>query len=155
MTFAFTDPLSNSGRLAPLYQLALLGEAPESFFSRAIFTYAHDNSIRAVADGLVDAAAVDSQVYEYLSLTEPDLVSKVKVVERWGPYGISPVAVNPNLDQELKARLREIFLGMDGNSQGRELLQRLLIDRFIVPDDSIYDSVREMRAYLREKGLTE
>jgi hypothetical protein len=44
---------------------------------------------------------------------------------------------------------------MDGDSQGRELLQRLLIDRFIVQDDSIYDSVREMRAYLREKGLTE
>jgi len=155
MTFAFTDPLSNSGRLAPLYQLALLGETPESFFSRAIFTYAHDNSIRAVADGLVDAAAVDSQVYEYLRLTEPDLVSRVKVVERWGPYGISPVAVNPNLDPELKTRLREVFLQMDGDSQGRELLQRLLIDRFIVPDDSIYDSVREMRAYLREKGLTE
>src|SRR3990172_203255 len=155
MTFAFTDPLSNSGRLAPLYQLALLGETPESFFSRAIFTYAHDNSIRAVADGLVDAAAVDSQVYEYLRLTEPDLVSRVKVVERWGPYGISPVAVNPNLDPELKTRLREVFLQMDGDSQGRELLQRLLHERFIVPDDSIYDSVREMRAYLREKGLTE
>jgi phosphonate transport system substrate-binding protein len=155
MTFAFTDPLSNSGRLAPLYQLALLGETPESFFSRAIFTYAHDNSIRAVADGLVDAAAVDSQVYEYLRLTDPDLMSKVKVVERWGPFGISPVVVNPNLDPELKARLREVFLEMDGDSQGRELLQRLLIDRFIVPDDSIYDSVRQMRAYLREKGLTE
>jgi len=155
MTFAFTDPLSNSGRLAPLYQLALLGEAPDSFFSRAIFTYAHDNSIRAVADGLVDAAAVDSQVYEYLSITEPDLANKVKVIERWGPFGISPVAVNPNLDPELKTRLREVFLQMEGDAQGRELLQRLLIDRFIVPDDSIYDSVREMRAYLREKGLTE
>ncbi len=155
MTFAFTDPLSNSGRLAPLYQLALLGQTPESFFSRTIFTYAHDNSIRAVADGLVDAAAVDSQVYEYLQITEPELVSKVKVIERWGPFGISPVVVNPHLDPELKARLREVFLGMDGDSQGRELLQRLLIDRFIVPDDSIYDSVRQMRTYLREKGLTE
>ena len=55
-TFAFSDPLSNSGRLVPVYQLALMGETPESFFGRYIFTYAHDNSIKAVAENLVDAA---------------------------------------------------------------------------------------------------
>ena len=36
VTFAFTDPLSNTGRLAPLYQLALIGESPDSFFNRTI-----------------------------------------------------------------------------------------------------------------------
>ncbi len=46
-SFAFSDPLSNSGRLAPIYQLALRGRNPESFFSQTIFTYSHDSSIRA------------------------------------------------------------------------------------------------------------
>lgn len=152
-TFAFSDPLSNTGRLAPLYQLALMEESPESFFSKSIFTYAHDSSIRAVADGIVDAAAVDSLVYDYLRITEPDVVARVKVIEKWGPYGIGPVVVNPNLDPQLKAQVRDIFLGMHEDQQGLELLQRLMVDRFVVVDDSIYDSVREMRAYLQERGM--
>lgn len=152
-TFAFSDPLSNTGRLVPLYQLALVDETPESFFSKSIFTYAHDSSIRAVADGIVDAAAVDSLVYDYLRITEPDVAAGVKVIEKWGPYGISPVVVNPNLDPQLKSQLRDIFLGMHEDQQGQQLLQQLMIDRFVVADDSIYDSVREMRAYLHERDV--
>jgi phosphonate transport system substrate-binding protein len=153
-TFAFSDPLSNTGRLAPVYQLALKGETPDSFFGRTIFTYAHDNSIRAVADGIVDAAAVDSLVYDYLRITEPDVVANIKVIEKWGPYGINPVVVNPNLDPQLKVQLRDLLLRMDEDKQGAELLQQLMVDRFVVVDDSIYDSVREMRAYLQERSIT-
>lgn len=152
-TFAFSDPLSNTGRLAPLYQLALRGETPDSFFSRSIFTYSHDNSIRAVAEGVVDAAAVDSLVYDYLPVTEPDMMAKIKVIEKWGPFGINPFVVNPGLDPALKTQLRNVFLNMDKDSRGQELLAEFMVDRFIVPDDSIYDSVREMRSYLQERGL--
>lgn len=154
-TIAFSDPLSNSGRLAPVYQLALLGETPETFFKRSIFTYAHDNSVRAVADGLVDAAAVDSLIYDYLTITQPDLVAKTKVIERWGPYGNNPVVVNPGLDPALKARLRDILLTMDSDPAGRAILDALMLDRFTVPDDRIYDSVREMRSYLRDRGFSQ
>jgi phosphonate transport system substrate-binding protein len=154
-TFAFTDPLSNTGRLAPLYQLAQRGETPESFFSRSIFTYSHDNSIRSVADGIVDAAAVDSLVYDYLPVTEPDMMARVKVIEKWGPFGINPFVVNPGLDPALKAQLRDVFLNMDKDSRGQELLAEFMIDRFIVPDDSIYNSVREMRSYLQARGLSQ
>lgn len=152
-SFAFADPMSNSGRLAPLYQLALMGETPDSFFSRTTFTYAHDSSVRAVASGIVDGAAVDSLVFDYMRRREPEVVAKVKVVGRWGPFGISPVVVNPRLDPTLKADLRTALLGMDEDPAGRDALRHLGVDRFVVPDDSIYDSVREMRAFLRERGL--
>jgi len=39
-SFAFTDPLSNTGRLAPAYQLALLGTNADSFFSRRFHVFA-------------------------------------------------------------------------------------------------------------------
>lgn len=147
-TFAFSDPLSNSGRLVPLYQLALMGETPESFFSRYIFTYAHDNSIKAVAQGLVDAAAVDSLVYDYWATIGSEYVTKTKIVERWGPFGINPVVVSPGLDPTLKGRLRQTLLTMHQDPRGKLILQKLHIDRFIIPDESIYDSVRAMRSYL-------
>jgi len=154
-TFAFSDPLSNSGRLAPVYQLALAGETPESFFSRSIFTYAHDNSIKAVAETLVDGAAVDSLVYDYWAKTGSEYTSKTKVIEKWGPFGINPVVVRPGLDPALKQRLREVLLGMDTDAAGREILSALLIDRFVVPDDSIYDSVRDMRELVASAGTGE
>ena len=152
-SFAFSDPLSNTGRLVPLYQLALMDESPDTFFNRTVFTYAHDNSIRAVADGIVDAAAVDNLVYEYLVATEPQVVSKVKIIDRWGPFGINPVVVNPLLDRDLKETLREVFLDMHRDSRGQALLEQLMVERFVVPEDGLYDSVLEMRAYLRERGL--
>jgi len=54
-SFAFTDPMSNTGHLAPTYQLSLLDETTASFFGSYYFTYSHDISVRAVADRLVDS----------------------------------------------------------------------------------------------------
>ena len=152
-SFAFSDPLSNSGRLAPVYQLALMGENPDAFFGRTIFTYAHDSSIRAVAEGVVAAAAVDSLVFDYMVKTEPKIATQVKMIQKWGPFGINPFVINPRLDAGLKEQLRRVFLEMDRDPPGKAILDDLLIERFVVPDDSIYDAVREMRSYLREHRL--
>jgi phosphonate transport system substrate-binding protein len=142
--FAFTDPLSNSGRLAPTYQLYQMGETPDSFFGKYIFTYSHDNSIRAVAEGLVDGAAVDSLVYDYIINREPAIKANVKIIERSEPFGIPPVVVNPTLNQEIKMRIRGLFLNMHQEETGNEILDDLMIDRFVVGNDSAYDTIREM-----------
>ncbi len=148
LSFAFTDPMSNSGHLAPTYQLSLLGEAPASFFSRYIFTYSHDNSITAVADKLIDGAAVDSLVYDKLVTDNPELVSNTKVIARWGPYGIPPVVVNPALDPQLKQQLRDFFLDLHNSDEGKRILNNLGIDKFVVAPDNIYDFIREMKTKL-------
>ena len=143
--FAFTDPISNSGHLAPTYQLSLLGGDPQSFFSRYIYTYSHDNSIIAVADKLVNGAAVDSLVYDQLAITNPELVSKTKVIARWGPYGIPPVVINPALDSQLKKQLQDFFLNLHNSNTGARILQGLGNDKFVIVDDDIYRSIREMK----------
>jgi phosphonate transport system substrate-binding protein len=147
--FAFSDPLSNSGRLAPTYELFRIGTTPEAFFSRYVFTYSHDNSIVAVADRLVDAAAVDSLVYDSLAITDPDLIAKTRIVTRWGPYGMPPVVVHPGLDRSLKGRLRRLFLNMHRDVEGRGTLNTLFIDRFVPIQDEAYDSIRRMAAKVR------
>ena len=147
-SFAFTDPLSNTGHLVPTYQLSLLGEGPVSFFNRHIYTYSHDNSIVSVANGLVDGAAVDSLVYEHLAVSNPKLISKTKVITRWGPYGIPPVVVSPMLDSRLKQELQELFVNFHNSAEGDKILRSLGIDRFVIVPDSIYDSIREMKKSL-------
>ncbi len=147
-SFAFTDPMSNSGRLVPTYQLFLLGETPFSFFSKYIFTYSHDHSILAVADKLVNGAAVDSLVYEQLLASDPELGLKAKIIARWGPFGIPPVVISPTLDSQLKQQLRAFFLALHKSDQGTKILNNLAIDKFEVANDDIYDTIREMKAKL-------
>ena len=148
VSFAFTDPLSNSGHLAPTYQLSLLNTTPAWFFGKYLFTYSHDSSIVAVANKLVDAAAVDSLIYEHMAANDADLASKTKVIARWGPYGIPPVVINPELEPQLKQQLREFFLNLHTSSKGIKLLDSLGIDKFVIVNDDIYDSIREMEAKL-------
>lgn len=149
-TFAFTDPLSNSGRLVIVYQLTLMRETSESYFSRYIFTYSHEHAIKAVADGLVDGAAVDSLIYDYFAATQPERVAGTKVIARYGPFGSNPVVVHPKLDPQLKTRLQELLLNMHQNPEGQAILSALRIDRFVLPDDVAYESVREMRRRIRQ-----
>lgn len=147
-SFAFTDPISNSGHLAPTYQLSLLGEAPVSFFGRYIFTNSHDNSIAAVADKLVDGVAVDSLVYDQMVANDRELESETKIIARWGPYGIPPVVISPALDPQLKQQLRDFFLDLHNSDEGMTILENLAIDKFVPVPDDIYDSIREMKTKL-------
>jgi len=140
--FAFTDPMSNTGRLAPAYMLGQMGETSESFFGAIIYTHAHDSSIRAVADGVVDGAAVDSLMWEYMSAKEPEVAGRTRVVARSESYAVPPVAVRPGLEPEIREELRAALLGAYEDPIGRGILAGMMIDRFVELEDSAYESVR-------------
>jgi phosphonate transport system substrate-binding protein len=150
-TFAFTDPLSNSGTLVPTYLLARMHESPETYFKKVIFTQSHDKSIQAVAQRIIDGAAVDSLIWEYLNRTNPVFTSKTKIIKKSPPYGIPPVVVRRDLKSELKEKLRRIFLTAHQDVQGREILEGMMIDRFTPIDDSAYDSIRQMKKWIDEQ----
>lgn len=149
--FAFTDPMSNSGKLAPTYMIARIGETPESFFSDIIYTNSHDNSIEAVARNIVDGAAVDSLIWDYANTTDPEFTSKTRVIIKSPPYGIPPVVVPAGMAPELKEKLRHILLNMHLDAEGRSILGKVKIDRFVEIQDSAYDSIREMNRFIDEK----
>lgn len=148
--FAFTDPKSNTGSLVPRYMLAQRHETPESFFADSFFTYSHDNSIHAVAEGLADGAAVDSLIWEYFNATgSPDTV-RTRIIEKSPPYGIPPVVVHPAADAQLKSRLRAVFFALHDDPKAAPLLKELQIDRFEAGEDAMYDSVRRMERWIAQ-----
>ena len=142
--FAFTDPMSNTGRVYPTGRVRELGATPEQFFARTFFTYSHDAAINAVATGLADGAAVDSLVYDYALQRDPSLAGKVRVIHTSSPFGIPPVVVGPDSPPQLQAILKEILLNMDEYADGRAALRQLGVDAFVEIEDSAYDSVREL-----------
>jgi len=151
--FAFTDPKSNSGKLVPTFMLSRMKETPQHFFGKVEFTYGHDKSIRGVAEGIVDGAAVDSLIWEYLAMKHPELTAKTRILLRSEPYGIPPFVVRPGMDEGLKRRLQQILLQAADDEEGRQILKGMMIDRFVAGDDRNYDTIRGMNSWLRKQGM--
>jgi phosphonate transport system substrate-binding protein len=146
--FAFTDPDSNTGTMVPQFWLAQLGETPESFFSKTIFTYSHDNSILAVAKGLVDAAAVDGHQWEYFEHFSPTYTSKTRIIRKSQPFGSPPLVASAQLDSDARLNIQELMLAMHTDPDGKLILDKLLIDRFVAPREEWYEPARAMIAGL-------
>ena len=142
--FAFTDPISLSGRVYPTYMVDQLGFTPEVYFARTFFTYSHDEAIRAVANGLADGAAVDSLVFEFALVRDPALAEKVRIIHRSPDFGIPPVVFSPFTRPQVKADLQSLFLEMSNDLSAQEALNSIGVQRFVIIEDSAYDDVREL-----------
>ncbi len=140
-SFSFVDPLSNSGYFYPVRLLKENDKSPTAFFSRILFTNSHDNSIMAVAERLVDGAAVNSLVYDMLAAANPRLVERTKIIRISPPYGIPPVVVPPGADGNLIEEFEEFFLNLHEDETGLRILRDLRIDKFIKPAAGLYDSI--------------
>ncbi|MEK6753766.1 MAG: phosphate/phosphite/phosphonate ABC transporter substrate-binding protein [Chloroflexota bacterium] len=142
--FAFTDPISLSGRVYPTYLVHELGFTPEDFFARTFFTYSHDEAIRAVASGVADGAAVDSLVYEFAITRDPSLAEKTKVIHRSPDFGIPPVVISPLTRPQVKADLQSLLLAMAYDPNAQDALSSIGVQGFVIIEDDAYDGVRKL-----------
>ncbi|MEW6738755.1 MAG: phosphate/phosphite/phosphonate ABC transporter substrate-binding protein [Nitrospirota bacterium] len=147
--FAFTDPKSNTGKLYPTHLLKTMGFTPEKFFKRVMYSYSHNKSVELVAKKVVDGAAVESIVYEYMVKKGSPYAKQTKVIKRSPPYGIPPVVVTKDIDENLKKKIRDAFLNMHKTAKGAAILNDMMIDGFVQISDSAYDSIREMERSIK------
>ena len=142
---AFTDPKSNTGKLVPTYMVAKeYGETPEKFFGDIVYTRNHDKSIEAVAKKIVDGASVDSLIYDYAAKKKPQYTAETRIIKKSPPYGSPPIVVRKGMDPAMKQKLKNIFTSMHTDPAGKAILDGIMVDKFIVPNDADYNSVREM-----------
>ena len=138
--FAFTDPLSFTGRLYALHKLQQMGYSPEEFFSETIYTFSHDNSIRAVYRGLVDGASIDGLILEYLYTLDQKFYDNIKIIHKSEGFGMPPVVMPPG-NELLKQQLQAVFTNMHLKEESKDILDNLLIDKFFIPQEDDYQSV--------------
>lgn len=143
-SFAFTDPDSTTGFLYPNWLLKQINETPDTFFRSAIFTYSHDNSIKAVADGVVDGAAIDGLVLDYILEKQPEFSSKVKIINKSEEFGMPPVIVSPGLNSVEREKIWEVLTSIHLDPKGMEILEKIGIESFLPQDDAAYDTIREL-----------
>ncbi len=148
--FAFTDPLSLSGRIYPVATLNSLGHTTNKFFKKTFYTESHDKSIEAVATGIADGAAVDSLIFDSLYALPDSFAGKVRIIHKSRWFGMPPVVVTPTLDKETKRALLKILLGMANDPQGKIVLQHLEMDGFAIAPPELYRSAILLRKQLKE-----
>ncbi|MFN2437127.1 MAG: phosphate/phosphite/phosphonate ABC transporter substrate-binding protein [Desulfotignum sp.] len=146
--FAFTDPDSNTGALVPGFWLVEADWQPIDFFDRITYTYSHDNSILAVARGLVDGAAVDGHKWEYYQANNPFFTGKTRVIKKSDKYGSPPLVAAAFLDAGLKMQIQDVVLSMHTTDSGKQILDGLMIDRFVRPRPEWYQPIQAMHQAL-------
>jgi phosphonate transport system substrate-binding protein len=152
-TWAFNEKFSQSGYGITRYHLARLGETG-GYFGPIIEAGRHERAIAMVASGEVDATAIDSHVLDtYLDL-HPHLAGALRIIDSLGPSPIQPVAVRRNLPEGIKDDIRLALAEIEKVPEGRSILARAQVERFVQVDDETYDSIRTMSAIAAAAGLS-
>lgn len=139
---ALVDPQSTSGAL---YFSVKAGEFGGLLHLKShIFTYSHDYSINAVLDGLVDGAAVDSNILAAALERDARLKTALRVIDTSPPFPNNPVVASPSIDSAVLARAQALLLAMHDDADGKTALALAAIDRFVLLSDEEYKSVREL-----------
>lgn len=142
--FAYSDPLSNSGFLVPHTQLLVDYQDPSTFFQKTFFTFAHRKVVQAVATGLADGGAVDGYVWDTIVAQFPAWASGARKVWQSPEYGFPPLVVRDDLAKPTFDALNAALLQMHERPEGKMILNRLALDRFVNSSDSLFDGIRHL-----------
>lgn len=153
-TWAYNEPLSQSGYGITRYTM-VQRHLTGGFFGRVVQAGFHERAIRLVADGLVDGAAIDSQVLAIELRDHPELAEQVRIADVFGPSTIQPIAVSKRLSPELRAGIRAALVGMHENPELAKVLRRGLIERFVAVGPETYDDIRHMVGVCESAGYLE
>lgn len=154
--YAFNDVKSNSGYNMPRYKLVQLGARNwTDWFAKIIVSGSHDESIRMVARGLVDASSVDSLVLDYDRANGNPDARNVRIIEQLFPGGAGapPVVVARYVKPAVREAVQKALTGMHHDPVGKKILAKALLARFNPPDDRNYDDIRRMDEAARKAGF--
>lgn len=147
-SWAFNGRESQSGYGITRYALLRAG-ATDGFFGDVRCVGSHAESIRRVAAGDVDGAAIDCHVLGVALRERPDLAERIEVIDAFGPSTIQPMAGSRRLPESLRAELREAIAAI----RPSPAFERSGVERFTAVVDSDYDDIRAMLAACEEAGL--
>jgi phosphonate transport system substrate-binding protein len=153
-SWAYNEPLSHSGYGITRYHLLELGET-HGFFGEVVEAGFHETSMRMVADGEVDASAIDSQVLAVALRDDRSLARSLRIIDALGPSTIQPVAVSKRVPVAQRREIQDVLTTMHEDLKVRERLARGMVDRFVPADASSYADIRRMLEACETAGFME
>jgi phosphonate transport system substrate-binding protein len=142
-TFAFGDVNSTSGHLMPSYFMQQQGVDP-AVIEKAIYTGGHDATALAVANGKVDAGAMDELVYGRMVKDGKLNESQVRIFYTTPPFFDYVWAARKGLDPVIAQKFANAMLALDpGTPDQQAVLTLLNAKKYVKAENSSYDPLRQ------------
>jgi ABC-type phosphate/phosphonate transport system substrate-binding protein len=145
-TAAVNAPDSHSGWIALRAALAERGMAPDRTLARIVWTGGHRASLRAVAEGRADVAAVDCVTHALLAAHAPDAVAGTRVLAGTPTAPGLPLVSGRNVDAATRAAVRAALWAALGDPMLRDCRRALRIDGLRVLPEGAYARIRDLAA---------
>ena len=153
-SWAYNEPLSQSGYGITRYHLLTLGET-SGFFGDVVEAGFHEKAIWMVAEGLVDASAIDSHVLAIEIRRHPELTRRIRVIDHLGPSTIQPLAISNRVPSEVRAGITTALTSMHHDPKGAAALADAGVERYVPVGPNSYDDIRRMLAACEEAEFME
>ena len=142
-SFGFGDVNSTSGHLMPAYYMRAAGVDPGAL-TKTLYTGGHDATALAVANGKVDAGAMDEVVLGSMLKSGKIAASQVRVFYTTPAFFDYVWAARKGLDQRLRDGFTTAFLKLDrSNAENKALLDLLNATKYVHAEDASYIKLRQ------------
>ncbi len=141
-----TDPGSTSGNLVPRVVFSeVVGMDLDDYFKKAVYTGSHELSTVAVHQGKVDAAFVASHRFDNVVTKGEVKLEDFNVI--WSSPAIpqDPFVYRKPLCEDIKANIRETFLGLKDEPGAKAFLNNVKSNTFVAMTSSDYDVIRALK----------
>lgn len=147
--FAFGSSLSTSGHLMPRFFMQRDGLNPEEWFSEVRYSGAHDQTAYWVRDGDVDVGVANGLIVDAMFADGRLDRGAIRILQRTLPYTDYVWAVQPDIPDEVRTRLRDAFLALTrGRPDHAGILGRLGAGAFLPALSSDFVRLRQIAAEL-------
>lgn len=148
-TFSFGSKSSTSGHVMPRYFLEKQGLVPERDFARVAYSGDHTKTILDVAQGTVDAGAVNYKYFERMvaeKKVDPRAVAVVWTTPEFVDYAwVVRDEVDARCGPGTRQRIEGAFTGLDPRrEEDRRILAVQQAERYVPARAAMWDGIRQV-----------
>jgi ABC-type phosphate/phosphonate transport system substrate-binding protein len=140
---------SQSGYYA--FRTLLLTKYPQAKYRKIVGGLLNPRGvIAALAKGNIDVGPLDGYVFDLIRAGNPELASQVRVIESTDPTPMPPLVATAPLSSEKIEALQSAFRRAHQEESLKSCLKAILVERFVVPDLTVYDETRRRAERVEE-----
>ena len=141
-----TDPGSTSGNLVPRVVFSkVVGMDIDKYFKKSVYTGSHELSTVAVYQGKVDAAFVASHRFDNVVAKGEVKLEDFNILWSSPPIPQDPFVYRSPLCEDIKANIRETFLGLKDVPGAKAFLDNVKSNTFVAMTSADYDVIRDLK----------
>lgn len=150
-SLSFGSKLSTSGHFMPRFYMSEKSIIPENYFSAVTFSGAHDKTAELVRDEQVDIGVLNSVIFNKMSVQGRLKQDQVRILWETPPYPDYVWAVQHNVPEDQKERIRWAFLDLrKSDASQKEVLEALGSEGFLPADMSDFLPLQKVMAQLEK-----